>query len=255
MSRIIAVTCSLKDANDVISGILAEGKNTEDLMVTIPIEVDDNPKHYHSLCHDPRVKHWDFCIEGGDFNYHEKDIEFTDSQLIEEEVSEILDEEEKTDSEIDPEPVVEVEPEVEIPESEPTLISFVAEQEKSPKQEMGEKLLSPRGKDIYKFLWAFLSVYQHSPEVLPLTILWERLYNNSLNSMSAGQVNDRILKDCDKIVELGYTYVSQNIEIIAGNLWRFLKSLPDSMGKGEKFEKLVDYLLNDVNGPNSCATN
>lgn len=222
MSRFIEITCSLKDANDVISEILGNGKSTEDLLITIPIEVEDRPKHYHSLCHDPRIKEWNFALKSSDdSNYSYDQEKETDSKLLEKEISEVL------------------------------------KEEKSPKKEVEEELLlSPRGKDIYKFLWSFLSVYQHSPEVLPSTKLWKRLYLNSLTSMSASQINDKILKECDKIVEIGYTFICENIETISTMIWKYLKSLPETMGKGEKFEKLVNYLLNDVvNGPRSCTTN
>lgn len=60
MKRIVEVTCSLKDANEVIEGLVKEeGRDTKDLLVTIPIEIEDKREVYEALVNNPKILQWE----------------------------------------------------------------------------------------------------------------------------------------------------------------------------------------------------
>lgn len=84
MKRIVEVTCSLKDANEVIEKLVkGEGRDTKDLLVTIPIEIEDKREVYEALVNNPKILQWE-VIQTEDISAEQINPKFEDIPTDEE---------------------------------------------------------------------------------------------------------------------------------------------------------------------------
>lgn len=210
MKRIIEVTCSLENANEVIEGLIGDRK-TSDLLVTIPVEVEDRKEIYETLCSNPKILQWEIQKQ-------KEEIQATEDNLKENESK----------------------PEKSTFEKFPT--------DDKLREDIGRVILTFRPADLYKFLYILSDIYAQYPSLIPLSKTWENKYYSILSNLTM-TFNEDILNKCQVILDLYGESIINRTEEIAREVYNKIRE--DKKSKEESsdpnpfsiFKNIVNYLL------------